>query len=282
MRLFVLTLAASAFAQPALAQEHARSHHRHEGLHQARYEPRPASRALHARHRFAHVAARPHGLATRRALRALPATTAGVGQAWPSVDGRQSEYRPYPGRDGAPGRNERPMPGRFVQRDSSSHDSSSHGDLDAMIARHAQLNGLPAALVHRVVIRESRYNPRATNHGALGLMQIKYATARAMGYTGSPAGLLDPETNLTYAVRYLAGAYRVAGGNANRAVANYAHGYYGAAKRVGIAPYAAPADQRAGSYASASYASEQPVQQAMWSGPPLRRHVGGRRLRSWN
>src|SRR5215813_11167538 len=115
-----------------------------------------------------------------------------------------------------------------------------HSELDTMIARHAQMNGVPEALVHRVVIRESRYNARSVGGGgAMGLMQIKYATARAMGYTGSPAGLLDPETNLTYAVRYLAGAYRVAGGNSNRAVSNYARGYYYAAKRQGVSPYAA-------------------------------------------
>ena len=88
-----------------------------------------------------------------------------------------------------------------------------------MIARHAAANGLPVDLVHRVVIRESRYNPRARNGGNLGLMQIKHATARGVGYTGSASGLLDAETNLTYAVRYLAGAYRAAGGNASRAVA---------------------------------------------------------------
>src|SRR5688572_22479025 len=35
--------------------------------------------------------------------------------------------------------------------------------LDGMIARHAAANGLPAELVHRVVIRESRYNPAARN-----------------------------------------------------------------------------------------------------------------------
>jgi len=46
-----------------------------------------------------------------------------------------------------------------------------------------------------------------------------------MGYTGSAAGLLDPQTNMTYAVRYLAGAYRAAGGNESRAVALYARGY---------------------------------------------------------
>ena len=49
-------------------------------------------------------------------------------------------------------------------------------------------------------------------------MQIKLATARGLGYTGDAAGLRDPNTNLTYAVKYLAGAYRAANGDANRAV----------------------------------------------------------------
>ncbi len=47
-----------------------------------------------------------------------------------------------------------------------------------------------------------------------------------MGYTGSAAGLLDPETNMTYAVKYLAGAYKAAGGSEGGAVSNYARGYY--------------------------------------------------------
>jgi soluble lytic murein transglycosylase-like protein len=62
-------------------------------------------------------------------------------------------------------------------------------------------------------------------------MQIKLATARSMGYRGSAAGLLDPDTNMTYAVKYLAGAYRVAGGNMDRAVHYYASGYYYAKRR---------------------------------------------------
>jgi soluble lytic murein transglycosylase-like protein len=63
------------------------------------------------------------------------------------------------------------------------------------------------------------------------MMQIKLATARGLGYTGTAQGLLDPETNLTYAVKYLAGAYRAANGNHSRAVSYYAGGYYYAAKR---------------------------------------------------
>ena len=61
-----------------------------------------------------------------------------------------------------------------------------------------------------------------------------------MGYTGSAAGLLDPETNMTYAVKYLAGAYKVAGGSESGAVANYARGYYHSAKRRGVSPYESP------------------------------------------
>ena len=101
----------------------------------------------------------------------------------------------------------------------------------SMVESHAAAEGVPAELVHRVIMRESRYNPRAVHAGNYGMMQIKLQTARGLGYTGTAQGLLDPETNLTYAVKYLAGAYRVAGGNHNRAVAYYAGGYYYAAKR---------------------------------------------------
>jgi soluble lytic murein transglycosylase-like protein len=115
------------------------------------------------------------------------------------------------------------------------------GAYASMVARHAAANGIPASLVHRVIMRESRYNPRAVSKGNYGMMQIKLGTARAMGYTGSAAGLLDPEVNMTYAVKYLAGAYKVAGGSESGAVANYARGYYVQAKRRGVSPYAAPA-----------------------------------------
>jgi len=103
---------------------------------------------------------------------------------------------------------------------------------EEMVARHAQANGVPVALVHRVIVRESRYNANLVGRGGtIGLMQIKLATARSLGYTGSAEGLRDPDTNLTYAVKYLAGAYRAAGGDHNRAVGYYAGGYYYAAKR---------------------------------------------------
>lgn len=106
--------------------------------------------------------------------------------------------------------------------------------LDALIAKHAAANNVPEALVRRIIHRESRGNPRAVSKGNYGLMQIRLGTARAMGYHGTASGLLDADTNMTYAVKYLAGAYHTAGGNHDRAVRYYAAGYYYAAKRKGI------------------------------------------------
>jgi soluble lytic murein transglycosylase-like protein len=102
---------------------------------------------------------------------------------------------------------------------------------DEWIAKQAKIHGVPEALIHRVVMRESRYRPDAMHRIYFGLMQITYATARSMGYQGAPKGLLDAKTNLTYGVPYLANAYIVADSDPDRAVALYSKGYYFEAKR---------------------------------------------------
>ncbi len=105
------------------------------------------------------------------------------------------------------------------------------GAYDEFIAKQAAAHGVPERLVHRIVQRESRYNPRVVHNRCFGLMQIKYGTARSMGYRGSPAGLLDAHTNMTYAIPYLANAYRLAGGDEDRAVTLFAAGYYYTARQ---------------------------------------------------
>ena len=90
--------------------------------------------------------------------------------------------------------------------------------------------------MHRVIVRESRYQPALVGRGGtIGLMQIKLATARGLGYTGTAEGLRNPETNLAWGVKYLAGAYRAAGSDHSRAVHYYASGYYYVAKRQRLA-----------------------------------------------
>ena len=105
--------------------------------------------------------------------------------------------------------------------------AQSRAQYEAMIAAQASANNVPESLVHRVIVRESRYQPSLVGRGGtIGLMQIKLATARGLGYTGTAEGLRDPETNLTYGVKYLAGAYRAANSDHSRAVRYYAGGYY--------------------------------------------------------
>jgi soluble lytic murein transglycosylase-like protein len=107
-------------------------------------------------------------------------------------------------------------------------------ELRSLIEEYADTYQVPADLVQRVVIRESTHNPRARNGPYYGLMQILPATARTMGYRGEPSGLLDAETNLRYGVKYLRGAWLVAGGDRDEAVGWYARGYYYEAKRKGL------------------------------------------------
>src|SRR5205814_362376 len=102
---------------------------------------------------------------------------------------------------------------------------------EQLVAVHAGANNVPEALVHRVIVRESKYRPDLVGRGGtIGLMQIKLATARGLGYTGDAAGLRNPDTNLAYGVKYLAGAWRAASSNHARAMHYYASGYYYAAK----------------------------------------------------
>jgi len=103
---------------------------------------------------------------------------------------------------------------------------------EQLVAVHAKANNVPEALVHRVIVRESKYHPDLIGRGGtIGLMQIKLATARSLGYTGDAAGLRDPDTNLAYGIKYLAGAWRAANSDHSRAMHYYASGYYYAAKR---------------------------------------------------
>ncbi|MFS8122349.1 lytic transglycosylase domain-containing protein [Rhizobium sp. BR 250] len=106
--------------------------------------------------------------------------------------------------------------------------------LSGLITKYATMYDVPEDLVHRVVQRESRYNPGAYSSGNFGLMQIRHATARSMGFDGPASGLFDAETNLKYAVKYLRGAWVVAGNDRDNAVRLYARGYYYDAKRKGM------------------------------------------------
>jgi len=228
---------------PALARDHSHRHRHVEASKHAHHASR--SHARHA-HRWRH-----HRQVVLRRAYEQPAPFAfepGAAPAFPAAWQRSAAWKRQAARQLSAAWQQpatwqppaaQPMaPTAWAPPAAPAPRSPVQGQLSSMVVAHAQANGLPPSLVHRVIMRESRYNPRAVSRGNYGLMQIRLGTARAMGYGGSAAGLLDANTNMTYAVRYLAGAYRAAGGNPNRAVAYYARGYHQRTARRGSDAYA--------------------------------------------
>jgi soluble lytic murein transglycosylase-like protein len=117
---------------------------------------------------------------------------------------------------------------------SSAAEASAQTALDERISYYANAYDVPESLIHRSILRESGYNPLAHVGPYWGLMQIRLDTARGMGFRGSARDLLDADTNLKYAVAYLANAYVVAGRNPDRAIRLYASGYFWEARRKGL------------------------------------------------
>ncbi|QLF70856.1 transglycosylase SLT domain-containing protein [Peteryoungia desertarenae] len=100
-----------------------------------------------------------------------------------------------------------------------------------LISKYAKAYGVPADLAHAVVRIESNFNAKARGAaGEIGLMQIKPATARSIGYKGSTKGLYDPETNIRYGMKYLATAHQLGGGDTCGTILRYNAGH--GAKRM--------------------------------------------------
>ncbi|GLK55881.1 soluble lytic murein transglycosylase-like protein [Methylopila capsulata] len=100
------------------------------------------------------------------------------------------------------------------------------GSIPSMVTAMARAQGVSPALAHAVVKVESRYRPNATGRGGyIGLMQLSYQTAKGMGFRGSRQALYEPRNNLTYGMKYLAGAVAKSGGNTCAAVSKYQGGH---------------------------------------------------------
>ena len=95
-----------------------------------------------------------------------------------------------------------------------------------IIAREAGLYGLPSDVADAVAQIESGYDPGVVGSvGEIGLMQVRPATANMLGFTGSADDLARPEVNIHFGVRYLAKAWRLAGGDLCRALMKYRAGH---------------------------------------------------------
>lgn len=100
-----------------------------------------------------------------------------------------------------------------------------------LINRYAKEYGVASNLAHAVVRVESNFRANARGAaGEIGLMQLKPATARMMGYRGSTKGLYHPETNIKFGMKYLAKAQKLGGGSICRTILKYNAGH--GAKRM--------------------------------------------------
>jgi soluble lytic murein transglycosylase-like protein len=101
-----------------------------------------------------------------------------------------------------------------------------NSQINTLIEKHAAANGIPAAFVRAIVRIESNYNPRATGRQReVGLMQIKFETARGIGFTGTREELYNPDTNLQWGTKYLAMSWKLGGNTPCGAVMKYQGGH---------------------------------------------------------
>lgn len=96
----------------------------------------------------------------------------------------------------------------------SARADSSRRELLEIADRIAAEAQIPAKLVRGVIRVESEWDVHMTGSvGEIGLMQLRMQTMREIGYRGTASELYDPETNIRWGVKYLASAYKLAGGD---------------------------------------------------------------------
>ena len=113
--------------------------------------------------------------------------------------------------------------------------STSRADIENLIDKYADKNGLDSDFVKAVIKQESGFNPNATSHcGAMGLMQLMPSTAQGLGVTDA----YDVEQNIQGGTKYLKGLMDRFDNNKSLALAAYNAGPNAVKKYGGIPPYA--------------------------------------------
>lgn len=113
-------------------------------------------------------------------------------------------------------------------------DKVSRTEINELIDKYADKNGLDADFVKAVINQESGFNPNATSKcGAMGLMQLMPGTAQGLGVINA----YDPEQNIEGGTKYLKGLMDRFNNNKSLALAAYNAGPNAVKKYGGIPPY---------------------------------------------
>lgn len=105
---------------------------------------------------------------------------------------------------------------------------------DPVVRKVAQKHGVEPDLIHAIIRAESNYDSFAVSEkGAMGLMQLMPATAKAYGVNN----FCDPEENIEGGTKYLKDLIKLYGGKTNFVLAAYNAGQEAVKKYKGIPPY---------------------------------------------
>ena len=117
---------------------------------------------------------------------------------------------------------------------SNKKDTTSRSEINELIEKYADKNGLDSDFVKAVIKQESGFNPNATSKcGAMGLMQLMPSTAEGLGVTNA----YDAEQNIEGGTKYLKGLMDRFDNNKSLALAAYNAGPNAVKKYGGIPPY---------------------------------------------
>ena len=118
---------------------------------------------------------------------------------------------------------------------SKNPNAASRTEINSLISKYADRNGLDEDFVKAVINQESGFNPNATSHcGAMGLMQLMPSTAQGLGVTNA----YDAEQNIEGGTKYLKGLMDRFNNDKSLALAAYNAGPNAVKKYGGIPPYA--------------------------------------------
>ena len=112
--------------------------------------------------------------------------------------------------------------------------TSGDEDLDWIIFRAGESEGVDPRFIHAVIWQESKYEPRALSQaGAQGLMQLMPATALRFGCKN----VNDPTANVEAGTKYLSWLLKRFEGNVELTLAGYNAGEGAVEKYQGVPPY---------------------------------------------
>ncbi len=98
---------------------------------------------------------------------------------------------------------------------------------NSIIRKYAKANGMNYEFIRAVIFSESSFKVNAKGRaGEIGLMQIKPATARGIGFSGTNNQLYIPENNIKYGVMYLRKAKAKGDGTICGTILKYNAGLY--------------------------------------------------------